>query len=97
MMCIQGGIAATKQLRDKGFKHLIIGVTGYVLEEDVTEYLMAGADLVLSKPLRIDVLDMLLAHVDSKGYFSKPGMTLVTDTRTSVKKLYWISESNTLL
>ena len=67
-----------------------MGVTGYVLEEDVTEYLMAGADLILSKPMRMDVLDMLLTHVKGSGYLSKPGMTLATESISQT--LVWVSE-----
>ena len=88
----QGGIDATRKLRQAGFKHLIVGVTGYVLEEDVTEYLMAGADLIISKPMRMDLLDMLLAHLHKNGFLSKPGMTLVADIHSNT--LMWISESN---
>mmetsp|Transcript_3772 Transcript_3772/g.5313 ORF Transcript_3772/g.5313 Transcript_3772/m.5313 type:complete len:124 (+) Transcript_3772:1908-2279(+) len=90
-MPVLGGIDATRKIREAGFLHLIVGVTGYSLEEDVTEYLMAGADLILSKPMRMDVLDMLLAHVKGHGYLSKPGMTLVSDTIS--KTLIWVSES----
>ena len=57
----------------------------------MTEYLIAGADLILSKPLRMDVLDKLLIHVKKSGFFSNPGMTLVTDIHTNT--LNWISES----
>mmetsp|Transcript_2069 Transcript_2069/g.2825 ORF Transcript_2069/g.2825 Transcript_2069/m.2825 type:complete len:110 (+) Transcript_2069:694-1023(+) len=90
-MPVLGGVDATKKLREGGYQHLIVGLTGYVLQEDVTEYLMAGADLILSKPLRMDVLDMLLTHVRANGYLSKPGMFLVIDSNS--KTLNWISES----
>ena len=63
-----------------------------MLEEDVTEYLMAGADLIISKPMRMDLLDMLLAHLHKNGFLSKPGMTLVADIHSNT--LMWISESN---
>mmetsp|Transcript_18243 Transcript_18243/g.25041 ORF Transcript_18243/g.25041 Transcript_18243/m.25041 type:complete len:119 (+) Transcript_18243:241-597(+) len=86
-MPVLGGIDATRKIREAGFLHLIVGVTGYSLEEDVTEYLMAGADLILSKPMRMVVLDML-THVKVHGYLSEPGMTLVADINS--KTLNWL-------
>ena len=44
---------------------MIIGVTGNVLDDDVKEYLQAGADLVIGKPLRMNLLDKLLMHIQS--------------------------------
>ena len=44
---------------------MIIGVTGNVLDDDIKEYLQAGADMVIGKPLRMDLLDKLLMHIQS--------------------------------
>ena len=41
---------ATKRIREGGFKNLIAGVTGNIMEDDVAEYLRAGADIVFGKP-----------------------------------------------
>jgi CheY-like chemotaxis protein len=59
------------KLRQAGYPYLIIGVTGNVLDDDVKEYLQAGADLVIGKPLRMDLLEKLLIHIQLYGYSSK--------------------------
>eukprot|EP00597_Dinobryon_sp_UTEXLB2267_P008067 CAMPEP_0170084854 /NCGR_PEP_ID=MMETSP0019_2-20121128/19914_1 /TAXON_ID=98059 /ORGANISM="Dinobryon sp., Strain UTEXLB2267" /LENGTH=692 /DNA_ID=CAMNT_0010301085 /DNA_START=328 /DNA_END=2406 /DNA_ORIENTATION=- len=87
-MPILGGVDATKLLRASGYKHLIVGVTGYVLEEDVNEYLAAGADLVLSKPLRANVMNKLLQFVRENGCLSIPGMSL--SSTQSPNTLTWV-------
>jgi CheY-like chemotaxis protein len=78
------------QLRAGGYKHLIVGVTGYVLEEDVAEYRNAGADLILSKPLRVNVMNMLLKHMRENGCISVPGMTL-RFSQSHPNSLVWVA------
>ena len=67
----------TKRIREGGFKNLIAGVTGNIMEDDVAEYLRAGADIVFGKPLKMNMLTLLLHHVREEGSLSQPGMTLV--------------------
>ena len=55
---------------------LVIGVTGSALDEDVTHYLAAGADMVLGKPVKVDMLRMLIGHVKVHGNISMPFMML---------------------
>ena len=43
------------------------GVTGNVLDTDVHEYLEAGADMVMGKPLKMASLESLLLHLKEKG------------------------------
>jgi len=69
-------VDATKKLREMGYTNLIIGVTGNVVEDDVAEYLKAGADIVLGKPIRINMLTMVIKYVEENGAYSQPGMTL---------------------
>ena len=64
-------------LREVGFGNLIIGVTGNVMEDDVLEFRSAGADIVLSKPLRFSTLQSLVRFVSTQGCTSKVGFTLV--------------------
>ena len=46
-----------------GYKGIILGVTGNVLEEDVEYFKEQGADEVLSKPVRMDrINEYWLAH-----------------------------------
>ena len=58
----QNGSEATRLLRAGGFKNLVIGVTGNVMEEDVRQYLAAGADMVVAKPMRMPTLSSILRH-----------------------------------
>jgi len=51
IMTTMGGIVATKNIRQLGFTGKIIAITGNVMKEDVDEFLSAGADYVLAKPL----------------------------------------------
>lgn len=64
-------------LREKGFDHLIIGVTGNVMEDDVLEFRSAGVDIVLSKPLRLNTLQALVRFADTEGCTSKVGFKLL--------------------
>ena len=50
---------------------MIIGVTGNVLDDDVKEYLQAGADMIIGKPLQMNLLDKLLVHIQKNGCHSK--------------------------
>jgi len=56
-----------------GFKHLIVGITGNVLDEDVRAYLLAGADMVLGKPFKAYLLKLLIHHIEEHGAASKTG------------------------
>ena len=70
---------ATKQLREGGYRNLVVGVTGNVLDNDVMEFQIAGADIVLGKPVKMHLLSAILLHVKSEGSLSRPGMNLVAD------------------
>lgn len=54
------GVEATKLVRDLGFAGIIAAVTGNILQQDVDEFLAAGADVVLQKPLLLNDLHTLL-------------------------------------
>ena len=60
IMPVMCGSEATKILRGKGYKGLIVGVTGNALEEDISLILSSGADIVLKKPLRISDLENVI-------------------------------------
>ena len=59
MMQMQGPEAA-QAMRAMGFGGMIVGVTGNVMADDVAQYLQAGADRVLFKPVVVDQLDAVL-------------------------------------
>ena len=67
---------AVRKLREEGYVRLVVGVTGNVLDDDVVEYLAAGADMVLGKPVKVDMLRMLISHVKVHGNLSMPDMML---------------------
>ena len=75
---------ATRRLRANGYKNLVVGVTGNVLDEDVIEFQTAGADIILGKPVRMNLLSTILHHLKNEGSLSKPGMTLVEEQETLV-------------
>lgn len=45
----------------------IIGITGNVLDDDITAFLLAGANMVLLKPLRLQEMDLVLQHIQRTG------------------------------
>ena len=77
LMPVMDGIECTKKLRDKGYKYLIVGITGNVLDNDIHEFISAGADIVFSKPLKMTYLNMLIKYITQFGPESKAGMHLV--------------------
>ena len=81
---------ATEELRRRGYQHIIVGVTGNVMEDDVLEYLSAGVDMVLAKPLRMPQLQRVLDHISRHGSDSQPNMKLVEHEN----KLMWVSKSS---
>ena len=71
---------ATKLLRQAGYEYLIIGLTGNVLDDDVAEYLDAGADMVIAKPLSMRVLELIINHTVTNGSQSIIGCKLVENS-----------------
>jgi CheY-like chemotaxis protein len=45
-------------------------VTGHALAQDINEFLAAGADLILLKPLQPHQLNALLIYIQVHGYAS---------------------------
>mmetsp|Transcript_22557 Transcript_22557/g.30888 ORF Transcript_22557/g.30888 Transcript_22557/m.30888 type:complete len:124 (-) Transcript_22557:3499-3870(-) len=60
VMAEMNGPEATQILRRQGFRGLVVGVTGNVLQADVDLFLSSGADAVLPKPLVMGRLRDLL-------------------------------------
>jgi CheY-like chemotaxis protein len=59
-MPILGGVEATGQIREAGYGGLIIGITGDAGRGDQQDFIRAGADAVLPKPLvKADLVDLL--------------------------------------
>ena len=72
---------AVCRLREGGYGNLVVGVTGNVLEHDVAEYLSAGADMIMGKPVKMSLLSMLLRHVREHGFLSESNMKLSEEKR----------------
>lgn len=65
---------------------MIIGVTGHALTEDVNEFLAAGADLVLLKPLQPHQLNALLMYIHNNGFESTEKYSLVWKDDRLIRK-----------
>eukprot|EP01036_Dinobryon_divergens_P035677 gene35677-46277_t len=89
LMPVMNGVDATRILRQEGYRNIIVGVTGNVLEDDLKEYLAAGADFVIGKPLKMHQLDKVLRHVRETNTLSNPGMRLME----SSNRLEWANWS----
>lgn len=59
-MPVMNGPTATRKLRELGYKLPIVGVTGNVLIGDTNDFVDAGVNAVLSKPLSINKLQECL-------------------------------------
>ena len=57
------GYALTKELRSRGFKGPVIGVSAAVVGEETELLLAAGADAVLSKPIKLSELETELKRL----------------------------------
>lgn len=66
----------------------MIGITGNSLEEELEDFVMKGADLALTKPLRPQALDILLASFEVHGVVSPPGKRISIGTDS----MAWISK-----
>ena len=62
MPVLMGG-EATRVLRSKGYKGVIIGVTGDALQRDVDDFLACGVNAVLSKPIDPFLFDEALQNI----------------------------------
>ncbi|KAF7309943.1 Histidine kinase [Mycena indigotica] len=65
-MPILSGLNAAAKLREWGRTDFIVGVTGNALLEDQEEYIAAGADHVLTKPVNEQALRRMLVLADSR-------------------------------
>ena len=78
LMPVMNGVQAARAMRLAGYPYIIAGVTGNVMEDDVAEYLDAGADMVFAKPVRMNSLKKLLQLIETQGPLSRgASMTLI--------------------
>lgn len=76
LMPVMNGLQATAEIRKMGYPFLIVGVTGNVLESDIQEFLSAGADLVLAKPLKTSTMNALFEFIEKFGTVSRQDMVI---------------------
>ncbi|KZT19596.1 hypothetical protein NEOLEDRAFT_1158991 [Neolentinus lepideus HHB14362 ss-1] len=65
-MPVLSGVEAVRRLRQFGRQDLVVGVTGNALLSDQQEYVEAGADHVLTKPVREASLKSMLLLADAR-------------------------------
>lgn len=70
------GVQATRLLRERNFKNIIVGATGNVLDEDVVEFLDAGADAVFFKPISFAMVNSLISFLRTNGGSRREGHVL---------------------
>lgn len=72
MMPVMTGIESTAACRkeDVAYGGLVIGVTGNTLGEEVINFLDAGADIILGKPVNVTQLEAIITHIRKYGKFS---------------------------
>jgi CheY-like chemotaxis protein len=65
---------AIRKLRASGDQPKIIAITAYALKGDREKCLDAGMDDYISKPVKLDDLEEVLAKVEENGWATKKGM-----------------------
>lgn len=75
-MFFKTGIEATRELRKRGFHKLIVGVTGNAMTDELNDFLNSGADIVITKPMRLQLLDQVIALIEESGCDSNPDMRI---------------------
>lgn len=90
LMPVMNGVEMTNQLRLLGYPFLIIGLTGNIADNDIKEFLEAGADYILMKPLSMKELTSLISFIEKNGFLSKTSTTKKL-VLTSGNKFEWIS------
>nr|GAT57971.1 histidine kinase [Mycena chlorophos] len=65
-MPILSGLNAVAKLREWGRTDFVVGVTGNALLQDQEDYIAAGADHVLTKPINEQALKRMLSLADSR-------------------------------
>ena len=63
IMPILNGRETCQKLREMGFSNLIVGITGSALQEDLNEFMNAGLDAVLTKPLELKNISIIEDYI----------------------------------
>lgn len=65
--CSLTGMQTAKIMRGVGYRNLLVGMTSYNMDNEVSDFVTAGADFVILKPLSMVVLTLLLKHLAERG------------------------------
>jgi CheY-like chemotaxis protein len=90
LMPVMNGPDAARHLRKIGFENLIIGVTGNVMDDDIAEYLEAGVDLVVCKPVKAALLNNILQFARKQGSKSQYPLKLFENG----EQMQWLPLNN---
>lgn len=71
LMPEMNGVEATKIIRKNGFKNLIIGITGNIMDNDEDDFLNAGVDMICEKPLKYENIKKITRFIEKNGCISK--------------------------
>ena len=87
-MPVMDGLTATRILRSTlQFEGIVVGCSGNANDQEVDDFVEAGADFVMPKPMRFEELQRLLDYAESVDFTSIPNTQLrLTDSpRASTK------------
>ena len=87
VMPVMTGPEAAKTLRSLGYQKLIVGVTGNAMDVDIVDFETAGADIVLTKPLRLEMLTKVLEYARLFGCVSSKHVTLLSSELSTSSKV----------
>jgi len=71
-MPVMSGVDMVRKLRSLGKRDYVVGVTGNALKEDQEEYIDAGVDAVLTKPVKEEYLKNCLNAADARRRERQP-------------------------
>ena len=63
------GPDAVREIREKGFTGVILGLTGSVFPDETNEFMDAGCDAVLQKPLNLETFRSVLSGLTHDHYY----------------------------
>jgi CheY-like chemotaxis protein len=67
MMPNMTGVQCTRALRERKYPKIILGLTGNTMEDELFEFELQGADMVMAKPLRVQQLENLMKYFEANG------------------------------
>ncbi|RYH23062.1 hypothetical protein EON65_18295 [archaeon] len=59
-----------------GYRKLILGVTGNAMTDELVDFVNSGADIVITKPMRVQLIDQVLVLIEESGCISNPDLRI---------------------